>query len=79
MQDNIWVSIGMIGQFFFTSRFLLQWIVSERLGRSVIPHAFWLLSLTGGVTLFAYALYRQDPVFMLGQGAGLIVYVRIWC
>ena len=74
--DTIWIGIGLLGQALFTSRFLLQWVVSERRRESVIPVAFWWFSLAGGVTLLSYALWRQDPVFVLGQGAGLVVYVR---
>ncbi len=68
--------IGLVGQLFFSARFLVQWIASERAGRSVIPVAFWFFSLGGGTILFAYALYRQDPVFILGQGMGTFIYVR---
>jgi lipid-A-disaccharide synthase-like uncharacterized protein len=60
----------------FGSRFLVQWLASESAKRSVVPRAFWYLSLLGGVTLFAYACYRRDPVFVIGQGAGLLVYAR---
>ena len=57
----------------------MQWIASERRKRSVVPLAFWYFSVGGGVTLLAYALYRRDPVFILGQGAGLFVYARnLW-
>ena len=68
--------IGFAGQACFTSRFLVQWLASEKQKRSVIPTAFWYLSLFGGVTLLAYAFYRFDPVFILGQTAGIFVYVR---
>jgi lipid-A-disaccharide synthase-like uncharacterized protein len=68
--------VGLIGQLFFSARFLVQWIASERAGRSVIPVAFWFFSLGGGLILFAYALYRGDPVFILGQGMGTFIYVR---
>ena len=74
--DTIWLTIGFAGQLLFTSRFLVQWIASERSGRSVVPLAFWWFSLAGGVTLLAYALWRQDPVFAVGQGSGLVIYVR---
>jgi lipid-A-disaccharide synthase-like uncharacterized protein len=57
-------------------RFLVQWIASERARASVIPVAFWFLSIGGGLLLFIYALYRRDPVFIVGQGFGLLVYVR---
>jgi lipid-A-disaccharide synthase-like uncharacterized protein len=68
--------IGFVGQAFFTARFLVQWIASERAGRSVIPVAFWFFSIGGGLILFGYALFRRDPVFILGQGLGTFIYVR---
>jgi lipid-A-disaccharide synthase-like uncharacterized protein len=71
-----WTILGFFGQAFFAGRFLIQWIVSERRNESVIPVAFWVLSLFGGSLLLVYALYRRDPVFILGQGAGLVVYAR---
>ncbi len=71
-----WYAIGFLGQITFGSRFFVQWIVSERARRVVIPKTFWYLSLLGGIALFAYALHRRDPVFAVGQGLGLIVYVR---
>jgi lipid-A-disaccharide synthase-like uncharacterized protein len=74
--SNVWLMVGLLGQGFFASRFLVQWVVSERKGESVIPVVFWDLSIFGGAVLLAYAIYRQDPVFILGQGAGLVVYVR---
>ena len=73
---SMWVGVGLAGQLLFTSRFLVQWIASERRRESVIPPVFWWLSLGGGVTLLTYALWRQDPVFILGQGMGLVVYFR---
>ncbi|WP_260518536.1 lipid-A-disaccharide synthase N-terminal domain-containing protein [Aliiroseovarius sp. M344] len=74
--SSIWLGIGFLGQLLFTSRFLVQWIVSERRGESVVPLAFWWFSLAGGLTLLSYAIWRQDPVFILGQATGLFVYVR---
>ncbi len=76
MSQGMWLAIGFAGQVFFTARFLVQWIVSERRGESVIPLAFWWLSLLGGGTLLTYAIWRQDPVFIVGQAAGLVVYSR---
>jgi lipid-A-disaccharide synthase-like uncharacterized protein len=77
--EHVWLVFGFLGQAFFTARFLVQWIASERRKRSVVPHAFWYFSLGGGLTLLAYAIYRQDPVFIIGQGAGLFVYARnLW-
>lgn len=71
-----WVVLGFIAQAFFTMRFVVQWIASERARRSVIPVAFWFFSIGGGVLLLIYALYRRDPVFIAGQALGLMVYVR---
>ena len=71
-----WVLVGFIAQGFFTARFVVQWIVSERAGKSVIPMAFWWLSIGGGIMLLAYALYRRDPVFIAGQSFGVFVYLR---
>jgi lipid-A-disaccharide synthase-like uncharacterized protein len=67
---------GFAGQAFFSARFIVQWIVSEAKKKSVIPIAFWYLSLLGGLFLLVYAVLRHDPVFIVGQAAGLIVYVR---
>lgn len=71
-----WVLIGLLAQVLFGGRFVLQWIRSERAGESVVPVAFWWLSIFGGALMLAYALYRWDPVFILGQALGLVVYVR---
>jgi lipid-A-disaccharide synthase-like uncharacterized protein len=72
----MWLAVGFIGQALFSTRFILQWIASEREKRSVVPVAFWWFSLLGGLTLLTYAIHRRDPVFILGQSAGLIVYLR---
>ena len=71
-----WVLLGFVAQGFFTMRFVVQWIASERARRSVIPVAFWFFSIGCGALLLVYALYRRDPVFIAGQGLGLLVYVR---
>ena len=74
-----WVIFGLCAQLMFTARFLLQWIASERAKTSVMPVAFWYFSLAGGVMLLAYALYRKDPVFVLGQALGVVIYSRnLW-
>ena len=73
---DFWVIWGFIAQLVFTFRFLVQWIASERHGNSVIPISFWYLSLIGGLGLLIYALVRADPVFILGQLFGVIVYIR---
>ena len=71
-----WVLLGFIAQGLFTMRFLVQWLASERAGRSVIPLAFWIFSIGGGVLLLVYALYRRDAVFIAGQAFGVFVYLR---
>ncbi|MBL8692233.1 MAG: lipid-A-disaccharide synthase N-terminal domain-containing protein [Rhodospirillaceae bacterium] len=77
--EPIWLAIGFAGQALFSARFIVQWIMSERVGKSVIPLAFWLFSVAGGVTLLAYAIHRADPVIIAGQAGGLIVYARnLW-
>ena len=74
--ETTWLVIGFIGQALFSMRFLVQWISSERRGRSYVPFEFWLFSVAGGVTLLTYAIYRADPVFIVGQLTGLFIYAR---
>ncbi len=71
-----WVVVGYVGQFLFICRFAVQWVVSEKEGRSVIPLSFWYLSIGGAVLLSVYAIHRRDPVFILGQGPNVLIYVR---
>jgi lipid-A-disaccharide synthase-like uncharacterized protein len=71
-----WQIIGFVGQGIFTARFLVQWIASEKKGNTVVPVAFWWLSLVGGINLLAYAVSKRDPVFIVGQSLGMVVYVR---
>ncbi|SFO91817.1 lipid-A-disaccharide synthase N-terminal domain-containing protein [Tranquillimonas alkanivorans] len=71
-----WVVFGLFGQLLFTGRFLVQWIASERARRSYIPIAFWYFSIGGGLVLLSYAIYRADPVFILGQSLGVLIYAR---
>ncbi|NQV81512.1 MAG: lipid-A-disaccharide synthase N-terminal domain-containing protein [Alphaproteobacteria bacterium] len=71
-----WTIVGFVGQALFSARFITQWIASEWRRRSVVPVAFWYFSLAGGVTLLGYAIYREDPVFIVGQAAGLLIYSR---
>jgi lipid-A-disaccharide synthase-like uncharacterized protein len=71
-----WVLLGFLAQGLFTMRFLVQWIASERAGKSVIPVGFWYFSVAGGVLLLVYALYRKDAVFIAGQAFGVFVYLR---
>lgn len=74
--EYIWVAVGFIGQAIFGARFLLQWLYSEKHGRSLIPVAFWYCSIGGAIVLLAYAIHRQDPVFIMGQSLGFVVYSR---
>jgi lipid-A-disaccharide synthase-like uncharacterized protein len=74
--SSLWLAVGFLGQGLFSARFILQWIVSEKRRKSVTPVAFWYFSLAGGVILLSYAIHRRDTVFIVGQAAGLIVYVR---
>lgn len=71
-----WVLLGVVAQALFTMRFVVQWLASERAQRSVVPMTFWWFSIGGGALLLMYALYRRDPVFILGQGFGVFVYIR---
>ena len=73
---DFWILIGFAGQFLFAARFIIQWISSERRGTSHIPVQFWYFSLIGGTIMMVYALHRRDPVFVVGQASGLVVYVR---
>ncbi len=76
---NLFVIIGFLGQGLFSMRFIVQWIASEKAGRSVIPFSFWIFSLGGSIFLFLYAVHKKDPVFILGQAPNLFIYSRnIW-
>ena len=68
--------MGFAAQGLFSARFLVQWIASERAGKSVVPVAFWFLSTAGGGLLLLYAILRKDPVFIVGQASGLVIYAR---
>ncbi|MGY0395257.1 lipid-A-disaccharide synthase N-terminal domain-containing protein [Fusobacterium sp.] len=71
--------IGLLGQIFFSIRFLVQWLASEKAKKSVIPFSFWIFSLLGSLNLLIYAIYRKDPIFILGQLPNLLIYSRnIW-
>ena len=76
MPAEAWLVIGFLGQVCFFSRFLVQWMASERAGRSLVPRAFWYLSIAGGTIVLSYAIWRRDPVFIVGQSVGLFVYLR---
>ncbi|HEU4775081.1 MAG TPA: lipid-A-disaccharide synthase N-terminal domain-containing protein [Lysobacter sp.] len=73
---SLWLVVGFIGQALFASRFILQWLASERARRSIVPTAFWYFSLAGSSVLLAYAIHRADPVFIVGQASGLAIYLR---
>ena len=79
LTEAIWVAVGLFGQILFFMRFLLQWIASEKEKRSVVPTSFWWFSIGGAAILLAYAIYRADPVFILGQSLGFFIYARnLW-
>ncbi|MFO1032248.1 MAG: lipid-A-disaccharide synthase N-terminal domain-containing protein [Planctomycetota bacterium] len=74
-----WVALGFFGQVLFTGRMLVQWLVSERQKRSVVPVAFWWMSLIGASMLLVYFVWRKEPIGVLGQATGWFVYVRnLW-
>ena len=74
--EQIMIIVGFGGQALFASRFIIQWIKSEGAKKSVIPVAFWYFSIGGGTVLLLYAIWRQDPVIICGQGLGLFIYAR---
>jgi lipid-A-disaccharide synthase-like uncharacterized protein len=74
--DKFWLYLGFVGQFFFSARFLVQWLATEKQKKSVVPVSFWYFSILGSTLLLAYAIYKKDPVFILGQSFGMIVYFR---
>ncbi len=74
--QTFWLGLGFLAQALFSARFLVQWIASERAGKSIVPDLFWYLSIAGSALLLAYAIYRRDPVFILGQSTGLFIYGR---
>jgi lipid-A-disaccharide synthase-like uncharacterized protein len=73
---TFWFIVGFVGQGLFTARFVIQWLVSEQNQKSVVPEVFWWLSLLGGMALLSYAISRHDPVIVVGQSMGLVVYLR---
>jgi lipid-A-disaccharide synthase-like uncharacterized protein len=75
-EESLWLLIGFGGQVLFMGRFVIQLMVSERSGRSVIPISFWYLSIAGALVLLAYAVHRRDPVFVAGQALGVAIYLR---
>jgi lipid-A-disaccharide synthase-like uncharacterized protein len=74
--EHFWLAVGFLGQILFGMRFIVQWIVSEKRRESVIPIAFWYFSIGGGLLLFAYSIWRLDPVFIMGQSLGVFIYAR---
>ena len=74
--EILFLIIGFLGQGVFASRFIVQWLYSERRGESYIPIIFWYLSILGGCSLLIYAIYRRDPVIITGQSFGIIIYLR---
>lgn len=74
--ETLWLIVGFLGQGLFSARFIVQWLVSERKKQSVIPVMFWYFSILGGTVLLVYSIHKQDPVFILGQGMGLLIYFR---
>ena len=76
MSETVWISIGFLGQAAFFSRWLVQWIYSERQNKMGVPVAFWYLSLAGGLITLSYAVHRMDPVFITGQVVGAFIYIR---
>ena len=77
--DAIWVMVGLLGQLMFTARFIVQWLASEKAGRSVVPIAFWYFSICGGLVVLAYGIHKFDPVIILGQLPGTVIYARnLW-
>ncbi|MFV2034636.1 MAG: lipid-A-disaccharide synthase N-terminal domain-containing protein [Halocynthiibacter sp.] len=78
-RDLVWLFIGLFAQLMFSMRFLIQWISSERQRKSVIPNAFWWFSLAGGLMILTYGFKRGEPVIILGQGIGIVIYLRnLW-
>ncbi len=73
---DFWLIFGVLAQLLFTARFVVQWIVSERMGKSVVPLAFWFLSMGGGMMLLVYGLVRREPIIILGQGLAVFIYMR---
>ncbi len=75
-EEQIWLAVGLTGQALFGARFLVQWLMSERARRSVVPKAFWYFSVAGSLTVLCYAIHKLDPVFIIGQVSGMLIYLR---
>jgi lipid-A-disaccharide synthase-like uncharacterized protein len=74
--ERFWIGLGLLAEALFGARVLVQWLASERLRRSVVPPMYWYLSLAGGVMLLTYAVYRLDPIFIVGEAFGVLVFAR---
>ncbi len=73
---DFWLAFGLIAQLFFTARFLVQWISSERAGMSVVPMAFWFCSMGGGIMTLIYGIAKREPIIILGQALATVIYIR---
>jgi lipid-A-disaccharide synthase-like uncharacterized protein len=73
---DFWLAFGLAAQLLFTARFVVQWLASEKAGKSVIPIAFWLLSIGGGTMLLIYGLVRREPIIIMGQALAVFIYIR---
>jgi len=73
---DFWLAFGLVAQLFFTARFLVQWIASERAGNSVVPMAFWFCSMGGGLMTLVYGVVKREPVIILGQALATVIYIR---
>ncbi len=73
---DLWLVFGLLAQLVFTARFLVQWLASERAGRSVVPIAFWFLSIVGGTMTLVYGIQRREPVIIMGQSLSIFIYLR---
>lgn len=71
-----WLGVGLFGQTLFSARFFIQWLASERAGKSIVPALFWYLSIGGSLLLLIYAISKKDPVFIIGQSSGMLIYAR---
>jgi lipid-A-disaccharide synthase-like uncharacterized protein len=77
--DALWLTVGVLGQLMFTARFIVQWLASERAGRSVVPVLFWYFSILGSLIVLAYGIHKFEPVIIIGQLPGTVIYARnLW-
>ncbi len=73
---DFWLAFGILAQLLFTARFIVQWLASEKAGRSVMPLAFWFLSIAGGGMTLVYGLVRREPIIIMGQALAVVIYIR---